>query len=127
MKRQILNLVYNVLITIGIVIMVGIPISSGKNIFRMLDEVKFHYVPVVWLLYFSLLLASLWFDVLSFMANEMKKENSATQKSLAFFTVAAFLLLGFGPIMDRKFAFAVPFFICLIAIMVYRCVSGKEK
>ena len=127
MKRKILNLVYNLLLIFGIVIMIGLPISSGENVFRTLENVKLHYAPVPWLAYFLLLLASLWFCVLSFIANEPKKENSYTQKSLSFFTVAAFLLVGFGPIMERKNAFALPFFMALIAITVYRFVSGKEE
>ena len=69
-----------------------------------------------------LLLASLFFCVLAFVANEQEQENAYTKKSLAFLTVAGFLLVGFGFTVGKNYVFLIPFFTCLIALIVYRYV-----
>ena len=127
MKQKILNYVYNSLIAIGIIVMTGMPISLGENVFRKLANGKLHYVSAPWLLYILLLLTSLILSVLAYTTNEPKKETAYTQKSLAFFTAASFVLAGFGSIVEGNNWLCIPFIVCFLAIMVYRLVSNKDE
>ena len=127
MKRRILNLIYNFLVEIGILLLLFIPFFGNENIFDVMQNVKLHYVSFLGAIYFIVLLWSFANAVLAWLARDTKKEDSYTQKSLALFVVASICLLGFPTATNEKAFLAIPLIVSLSADLVYQLIAGKEE
>ncbi len=127
MKRRILNLIYNFLVEIGILLLLFIPFFGNENIFDVMQNVKLHYVSFLGAIYFIVLLWSFANAVLAWLSRDTKKEDSYTQKSLALFVVASICLLGFHTATNEKAFLAIPLIVSLSAVLVYQLIAGKEE
>ena len=105
MKRRILNLIYNFLVEIGILLLLFIPFFGNENIFDVMQNVKLHYVSFLGAIYFIVLLWSFANAVLAWLARDTKKEDSYTQKKLGVIRCRVDLPFGFPHGYERKSVF----------------------
>jgi uncharacterized membrane protein len=127
MKRRILNLVYNILVETGIFLLLFVPFFDHRNIFDVMQNVKLQYVSVLGAIYLIVLLWSFAYAVLAWLARNIEKEDSCTQKSLALFVVASVCLLGFSTITSKKVFLAIPLIVSFFAVLTYQLIAGKDE